>query len=282
MLRGGRLQQAEALVHLAEVGRDDAEQPQRLPRPPVRADGAGLGQRPVQQFPRLVVPVAVGVRPAALHERLGLQVRPVPFLRQRRRLLGQRWDGVVLAAEEVPAALGQPGAGAVGRTQAVRREQFVEHCALLLAAALPVEHLFAGEQDLRTERWFARRQQVPRPLEQPQGVVVGEGAGRVPPRPHVPASGGHRRPGLLVVVRDGRRVLVGAVAARGHLLEPLGGQRVVGPPGRAEHALVGDVAHQRVPERELVTAGEGGVRPLEDHLALGEPHERRSAGRLGH
>ena len=241
-----------------------------LARPLVVAERPGLRQRPVQQLARRGVLVEVGQAPAALHERVGLQVGPVRRRRARSAASSAtRRDGGVLAAEEQPPALGEPGPGPVrpGRSPS-SRGQLVERGPLLVAAAQPVEHGLAGEQHVAPQRALVRRApgRAARPNSRRASSPAKVPAACRPARRYQRAAAA-ACPGLLVVVGDRRRVLVGPLAAPDGLLQPLGGQRVVRPADRPQHALVGDVAHERVPEGELVAAGEGRVRPLEDDLA---------------
>ena len=171
------------------------------------------------------------------------------------RLQGVRLLGAVLAVVELPAAASdqQPHAatGVHVGDDGFHRVEHGQDLLLRRAVADPVEHPLSSQQQVETEQRRRRRERarsLGRAADWRRRVREPRPPARRRPDTNAPPPHDHRR---WVVVGDQPGVLVGALRALGHPLEPAGGEPVVVPAVAAQHPLVGHVAQQGVLEQEL-------------------------------
>ena len=206
-------------------------------------------------------------------DRLGLDDAEPGARRDAGRRAGVTLGRVVVAEREVDAGPGDEDGGTPPRLAGVvgqPRQQPVEGVEVGLlgrAVAEVVRHAFARDQRLEAGQVVVGELQ--RSPEQPAGLLerVHGGAllaGSQVPRPRA------RVVSLVEVLGDDGRELVLTTAARRGLGQPLAREAVIALPVRAQHAVVGHVTEQAVPEHELAGRGEDRVGVLEDQLAAAQ------------
>ena len=281
----GLLEQGDRLRELALVVGDDApgSAGSRRPGGAGRSPGPWPAPVPARPWPRRGPPsrsgpdpTTAGRRPRGRPCRPSGPARPPPAPGSPARSYSLWWK----------CQLAQRSSSwTVRRSSSSRREpvQRVE------VAALGVAGRPSGRSTPSRARMTSKRSagsvvghHLDRPVEQPGGLGQGVDRRRLLGRP-----GRYQRPAAsrvaaaVVVAGDEGGVLVGPLVALGHLLEPAGGQPVVGLTLGPQHAVVGDVAQHGVLEQELAGLVERGLRAAGTRPRGGaagrEPPSRRSA-----